>query len=155
MDQRRFLSWVLLSFAILMFSQMLFPPPPPPEEPDVARQIAAKDQDAPAGQIVDQGPKPLAPTGQDKQSATGVAAEAVAGEMAKAIEVPLEFYTLGSVDPESGYRMLITLTNQGAAVERIELSSPRYRDLDFQGGYLGHIAPRQFFGSRPTRCRFR
>ncbi|MCH2117105.1 MAG: YidC/Oxa1 family insertase periplasmic-domain containing protein [Pirellulales bacterium] len=145
MDQRRFLSWVLLSFAILMFSQMLFPPPPPPEEPDAARQIAEKDQDA-------QGPKPLAPAEQDKPSATGAAGEAVpagvvAGEMAKAIEVPLEFYTLGSVDPESGYRMLITLTNQGAAVERIELSSPRYRDLDFRSGYLGHIAPTRFLAA--------
>ncbi len=151
MDQRRFLSWLLLSLAILMFSQMLFPPPPRPEKPDAAQQIAAQDrvQDGPRGQIADKGPQPPAPGGQDKPPAGAVADGAVAdgavaGEMAKAIEVPLEFYTLGSVDPESGYRMLITLTNQGAAVQRIELSSPRYRDLDYRGGYLGHIAPACF-----------
>ena len=59
MDQRRFLSWLLLSLAILMFSQMLFPPPPPPENPDAAQQIAAQDeaqdQDGPRGQIADKG----------------------------------------------------------------------------------------------------
>ena len=31
------------------------------------------------------------------------------------------------------------LTNRGAAVRRIELSSPRYRDLEDRSGYLGHL----------------
>src|SRR3954462_5004169 len=52
--------------------------------------------------------------------------------------------TLGSVDPATGYRMLVTFTSAGAAVERVEMSSPQYRDLeslDPKGGYLGHLAP--------------
>ena len=55
--------------------------------------------------------------------------------------------TLGSGDPESPYRMLVTLTDRGAAVERIELNSPRYVALtDPNGflsestGYLGYLA---------------
>jgi hypothetical protein len=36
--------------------------------------------------------------------------------------------------------MLVTFNSQGAAVERIELASPRYRDLEDRSGYLGHLA---------------
>ena len=32
-----------------------------------------------------------------------------------------------------------TLTSQGAAVARIELNSPKFRDLEDRTGYLGHI----------------
>jgi S1-C subfamily serine protease len=35
--------------------------------------------------------------------------------------------------------MGVTLTNHGAAVRRIELSSPRYQDLHDRRGYLGHL----------------
>ena len=35
----------------------------------------------------------------------------------------------------------MTLNNEGAAVERIELTSPQYRDLEDRSGYLGHLAP--------------
>ena len=37
------------------------------------------------------------------------------------------------------YRMLVTLSSEGAAVARVELSSERYRDLEDRGGYLGHL----------------
>ncbi len=49
--------------------------------------------------------------------------------------------TLGSADPDAKnrYRMLATFSNRGAALLRIELSSPRYHDLDDRGGYLGHL----------------
>ena len=53
--------------------------------------------------------------------------------------VPRQWVTLGSADPNDPYRMLVTLGNQGAALARIELSSPRYRDLEDRTGYLGHI----------------
>lgn len=51
-----------------------------------------------------------------------------------------QWATLGSVDPASPYRMLVTFNSRGAAVERIELSNPRYRDLEDRSGYLGHLA---------------
>ncbi len=47
--------------------------------------------------------------------------------------------TLGSMDPKSPFRMLVTLTNQGAAVARIELNDPRYRDVQELSGYFGQI----------------
>jgi YidC/Oxa1 family membrane protein insertase len=51
-----------------------------------------------------------------------------------------QWITIGSVDVNDGYRMLVTLTDRGAAVERVELSSPRYSDADDRTGYLGHLA---------------
>lgn len=52
---------------------------------------------------------------------------------------PLVRKTLGSLDPASGYRMLVTLNSRGGAIERIEMSSPHYRDLEEKHGYLGHL----------------
>ncbi|MFO0867908.1 MAG: YidC/Oxa1 family insertase periplasmic-domain containing protein [Pirellulales bacterium] len=53
---------------------------------------------------------------------------------------PLVYASLGSLDPASGYRMLVTLSSRGAAVQRIEMTSPLYRDLEQKHGYLGHLA---------------
>ena len=55
---------------------------------------------------------------------------------------PRRWLTIGSLDPQSPYRMLVTLNSAGAAVERVELNSPRYRDLEDETrhGYLGHLA---------------
>ena len=50
-----------------------------------------------------------------------------------------QFITLGSLDPQSDYRMLVTLTNQGAAVARLELASTHYYDVQQPIGYLGQI----------------
>ena len=50
-----------------------------------------------------------------------------------------QWVTLGSMDPKSPYRMLVTLTNQGAAVVRAELNTEKYRDVQEPSGYLGQI----------------
>jgi len=47
---------------------------------------------------------------------------------------------LGSLDPASPYGMLVTLDSQGAAVERVELTDPRYKDIEDLSGYLGHLS---------------
>ncbi|MBN1590581.1 MAG: YidC/Oxa1 family insertase periplasmic-domain containing protein, partial [Pirellulales bacterium] len=47
-----------------------------------------------------------------------------------------KWYTIGSADPKAPYRMLVTVTDCGAAVARIELNSPRYRALMDDDGYL-------------------
>ena len=58
-------------------------------------------------------------------------------------EEPQSWVTLGSFAADSPYRLLITLTNRGAAVERVELverganGQLRYRDLTASWGYLG------------------
>ncbi len=35
--------------------------------------------------------------------------------------------------------MLVTLTTKGAALARVELSSPHYRDIDIRSGSLGNL----------------
>src|SRR5205814_10558616 len=66
---------------------------------------------------------------------------AVGAALAAASAVPLQRLTLGSLDPASPSKLLVTLTNRGAAVERVELNNPRYKSVEDQSGYLGHIAP--------------
>lgn len=56
-----------------------------------------------------------------------------------------ELITIGSMDPQSGYRFLVTLNSEGAAVRRVEINVRdskgriKYRDLEDEGGYLGHL----------------
>ncbi len=69
-------------------------------------------------------------------------------------EVAEQWVVLGSLVPGSPYRLMVTLCNQGAAVERIELVQRtttgrfRFQDLVDKSGYLGHLALRD-----ATACR--
>ncbi len=47
---------------------------------------------------------------------------------------------LGSLDPESPYQMLVTFSNRGACVQRVELNRPKYTDLMNEAGYLGNLS---------------
>lgn len=53
--------------------------------------------------------------------------------------VARQHLTIGSLDSESGYPMLVTFDNRGGAVERIELAGDRYHDMERRGGYLGSL----------------
>lgn len=57
---------------------------------------------------------------------------------------PASCLTLGSADPESPYRMLVTLTTRGAAVARVEMNEARLGSMsdrpNFKGGYLGSLS---------------
>ncbi|MBR2692826.1 MAG: YidC/Oxa1 family insertase periplasmic-domain containing protein [Thermoguttaceae bacterium] len=50
-----------------------------------------------------------------------------------------QFVTLGSLDPNSPYRMLVTISNRGAAVTRVEMNEKGFRDCADASGYLGQI----------------
>ena len=110
------------------------------------------------GDQPDREAEPSDPT--DKPSAEGPAVEQAppeAGQPEPDAEepeavVPARFATLGSLDPDSPYRMLVTLTNRGAAVQRIELNSPRYNDLEDRSGYLGHLIVDEALGEA-DECR--
>jgi YidC/Oxa1 family membrane protein insertase len=67
------------------------------------------------------------------------AAEPPATPVADAPVAPLQWLALGSADPHDPYQMLVTLTNRGAAVARIELNSDHYLDLEDRHGYLGEV----------------
>lgn len=129
MDQRRFIAFLMLSMGVLMLSGLLFPAP---EKPKPAAQEAAEKP--PAAQA-DQPPVPAADQPPPLQPPVGVAD--LADE--PAAEEPLRYMTLGSLDERTGYRMLVTLTNHGGAVRRVELTSPRFRDQYDRSGYLGHL----------------
>ena len=49
--------------------------------------------------------------------------------------------TIGSADPASGVTMLVTWDSRGAAIERVELNSPRYKSVEDMSGYLGNLVP--------------
>ncbi len=51
-----------------------------------------------------------------------------------------QWISLGSANAADPYRMLVTLTNMGAAIERAELNNDRYSDLEDRAGYLGFLA---------------
>ncbi|MBQ3454315.1 MAG: hypothetical protein IJG25_05555, partial [Thermoguttaceae bacterium] len=44
------------------------------------------------------------------------------------------FTTLGSADPDSPYRMLVTLSTHGASISRLELNEDQYRDCSDTSG---------------------
>lgn len=60
-----------------------------------------------------------------------------------------KWVTLGSLDPSSGYRMLVTLDSQGAGVVSVELGGEarrQYFDVDATHGYLGYLAAEEVEG---------
>ncbi len=127
----------MISLGLMLLAGKLFPPPPNPKQPAAAAPANAKA-----------GAKGAAPAGEAKKSeqpppvqAPPPPAAAKAGELPAIARssVPLQFVALGSLDPNSDYRMLVTLTNAGAAVLRVEMASPRYRDQHDWSGYLGDL----------------
>jgi len=155
--ERRFVLFLVLSFVVLFvhFSIMSrFNPPKKPVKPaagakgDVqggAKPDAKPDADAPPEGDGGQGEEPP-PGGEQPAPPEGPAppdepAGAVVNIRPEPRTTPHQWACLGSADPDpkNPYRMLVTLTSRGAAVARIELASPRYRDLDDRSGHLGHL----------------
>ena len=135
--ERRFVIFLVLAFGILLgyswLMQRLNPPPPRP--PKQQGPIAAR-------QAVDKAKPPKAvekPTAEKAAAKPEKAAPAV--KAAPEPETPDQWVTLGSADTDDPYRMLVTLTNKGAAIVRTELNSPApgYFDIDDRSGYLGHL----------------
>jgi YidC/Oxa1 family membrane protein insertase len=133
----------MISVGVLILFSVLFPPPPPPKKPvpPAAAQNGAEQQaEKPAADAIADANQ----AAQGKQAQNGAPAANVAAEAR--VEVPLQMLSLGSLDPASGYRMLVTLTNRGGAVLRTELASPRYRDQHDRSGYLGELELKEVDG---------
>jgi YidC/Oxa1 family membrane protein insertase len=144
--ERRFILFLVLSFGVLVgyswLMQKLNPPPPrpvaakdqpPPADGDKAADAADKKPDGKSPEKPAEKPEP-----KPEQEKPGRPAVKAPDEP----EPPELCLTLGSADPDqkkNPYRMLVTLTNRGAAVARIELSSSRYCDIDHRWGYLGNF----------------
>ncbi|MHB0959034.1 MAG: YidC/Oxa1 family insertase periplasmic-domain containing protein [Pirellulaceae bacterium] len=144
---------VLVLTGHMLLTRMLFPPRPvvrqePDQEPG-AEDAPGPDQVPPAADPQD--PAAAAPDTPETGAGTAPTAELPASddqapEAARPgalPDVPQQWMTLGSCAPESPYPLLVTLTNRGASIERVELverrpnGQLRYRDLDTQFGYSG------------------
>lgn len=77
---------------------------------------------------------------ESKDAEKAVAANPAGDKPAANPAPPRRIVALGSLDPASGYRMLVLLDSRGAGVRRIEMTSPKYRDLEDKHGYLGDLA---------------
>lgn len=114
---------------------------PPPEEPAEVAQQQGDEQPDPAA--------PDAAPAEDEVADDAAAPadeepdiEAAPGEEPAQSMVEERWLTLGSLDPESPYKLLVTLTNRGAALARAELTERQFRDLEWRSGYLGHVEGR-------------
>jgi YidC/Oxa1 family membrane protein insertase len=128
--ERRFAIFLVITILIwvgFFFLQATFGP----QQPPVAKQANKKPPDKAAAEkklLVDA--PPAAKTEDDPPPAAAPAAVA---------QVPAEQGFLGSLDPATGYRMLVTWNNHGAVIERVELNDPRYKSIEDFSGYLGHV----------------
>lgn len=146
--EKRFFAAMMLGLLIMFGGQILgrvlFPPPPNPN-PNVANKDEA-DKDE-AGGKNKQANKERAgqPDPENKQEADAKGDEVgqeKRPEILHATDHPERFVSLGSVDPASGYRMLVVFTTQGAAVTHVEFNNPRYLDANEKTnrqGYLGEL----------------
>jgi len=111
-----------------------------PKQPAVAKKPG---DEKPGGQpdgkdiAADKGAKPADKLAKDNARP---AAQAEIKAALPEIAEPLVYCTLGSLDHASGVNMLVTCVSRGAAIERVELNSPRYKSVEDQSGYLGHLA---------------
>ncbi|HVX11935.1 MAG TPA: YidC/Oxa1 family insertase periplasmic-domain containing protein [Pirellulales bacterium] len=130
---KRFLTFLMLSTVVVIMNITVMwwmnknrPPAPVKKPADVAKELE-KVGKGPGTEVAEDAP-------DEKPEAAGPS-DTERHEAKDAWE------TLGSADPESPYRMLVTFTSRGAAIERIELNSPRFHDLEDRSGYLGHLEP--------------
>ncbi|TWT77068.1 Membrane protein insertase YidC [Posidoniimonas polymericola] len=140
-DQRLFI-FLLLAASIAMFWSSMNPQPP--VQP--ADQAAAEQgDDAQAeGNQADSAPAPDRSPGDPATAADAEGDDQAAGDAEGSApeveEVPLaepQNVLLGSASAEGPYRMLMTLTNEGAAIRRIVLSSDEITEIDNHHGSLG------------------
>ena len=143
----------MLMFVSYTLLRRTFTPPPvdvaenqPAEVEDSGTDDTSADDDATvntpsddesATDDTDEPQDPPTDDGEDSPNADPTESESAAS-LRKQIKP--QWVTLGSVAPKSKYRMLVILNNQGAAIERAELSSPKYLDLEDDTGYFGHLA---------------
>jgi YidC/Oxa1 family membrane protein insertase len=155
--ERRFVLFLVLAFAIFIgyfaLVQQLFPPAAkkPPAKPKAAAEEQAeikekgKEAEKAPGEgeakpQVGQAPAAETPSAEEKSPKESAPEEKPPqGAVAEEPAIPEKWITLGSADKSDPYRMLVTLSNRGATLVRIELNSPRYCDIDNRSGYLGHL----------------
>jgi YidC/Oxa1 family membrane protein insertase len=156
--ERRFVLFLLLAFVIFTGYFSLMQKLNPPKNLPPKGEVAARN-DADKGEKAKQPEKEKEPAQEEDQvkaaqsepEKTPATKEKKPGEKIaeeeKAPEVAVpeepspaeEWISLGSADLNDPYRMLVTLTNRGAALALVELNRPRYCNIDDRSGYLGRL----------------
>jgi len=143
--ERRFVLFLVLAFAILLghaaLTRRLNPQNPQPRAK--AAEGAKPAPGGNQGQPQPQNAKDDGPTKTAKKAPEEPKGLPKPPPQEGPSSIARRLGTLGSGDPDDPYRMLVAWDNKGAAVIRIELSSPRYRDLEDRSGYLGHLVTDQ------------
>ena len=142
MEKRLLTFWLLTGLVFMMYFQY---------QARVAQQRKEAQQQQQAAQQGDVPPEGGADL-HDESAASDVGDGATdAAALPEVTELPVdgpraevpsevEHIALGSLDPESDYRMAVYFSSRGASVERIELNGPAYSDLGDKSGYLGYLA---------------
>ena len=122
MDNRRFVTFLVFFFAFTylytgFIVPQLFPPPPQPVAVEADPDEAAAEADADAA-------LPANVPAADGENVKPV----VEGDDKPAVH-PHRKVTLGSLDPDSGFFLEAQLTSAGGAIETVQLSDPKFREL--------------------------
>lgn len=139
---RRLILFVCLSAIVLgawMLLNQLFGPPAPvaqPNQPDVPAEVENDDDPGKIAPAVDAGEEPPEVVEDLNQDADQP--EAVAEE--DRLPTEQHYLAVGSIDPETGYRFLATFNSIGGTIERLELSDPKFHELEAESGYLGNLS---------------
>lgn len=138
---RRFVTFLIVTFLIwtaFLAGKQLFAPAKP-----VAKNQpkAVQPGDDPALKANDPNPEKTPPNKTPPETTVDPEKTPAAepAETTTPAVVARAHVVIGSLDPTSPYGMLVTLDSQGAAVERVELTDPKYKDIEDQSGYCGHL----------------
>lgn len=140
----RFLTWLMLTTA-LCFLYLSMRPPEEADPAEQARQAAAEQLAKSDDPLMQPSlPTPQSDTG-DAQSNEPGGEPASQNDSPGLPTFPEKLVTLGSMNPDKNFNLLVTLSSRGAGIEQAELvsqTSPgkfKYRALEYKGGYLGHL----------------
>jgi YidC/Oxa1 family membrane protein insertase len=144
--ERRLITFIVASTAFFFFyfslRVMVAPKPPPPGADQVAEADLPDPGDGDGDAVQPDQPAESAEASPDQETVEPPS------ELQPAPERPdrPEWVTLGSMNPTSGYFMLVTLNSRGGGIERIELTERegdgefKYKRVDVRHGYLGYFA---------------
>ena len=143
--ERRLLTFIVAStafFFVYITLRAKFGPPQEKQNPAVAEVPADDQTEVPA---VDGEAGEPSEGSESDLTKPSVASDSLSDVAAQRPERP-EWLTIGSMDPESGYYILVTLCSTGGGIERLELTERdssgvlKYRRVDVNSGYLGYFA---------------
>ncbi|MFC1758680.1 YidC/Oxa1 family insertase periplasmic-domain containing protein [Planctomycetota bacterium] len=146
---KRFVNFAFASLITLLvftsLNRILFPPPPPGDEVAAVDGEAEQDGGGPidvaAEASDDEAAAVLAGSTDAPNDAENTNEDNVADDpnATRSTIASQQRGTMGSLDPASGYNMLVAWNSRGGSIERSELNNPRYTSIDERYGYLGHL----------------